>query len=441
MGDDRATTDAACILCEGSEVNMLQAAVSLAVAAACRLRFAVLTAMLAFTALPLLAQEQPIPAELGFLNKVGKPYRITYEPWTEMQMPTGNNGMGGVGKMVRGKHWQFPVIVTGAMTNEAVWAIIKPAFLASGWTVVHEWSAGGFLMFVHYQRDGVEAWAETDPLGPERAAVDIVEAAPIPFTFTLKPPAATPEPVSATAGDFPWLGPLPGWQFRSSVADTDPFRVAITGVTEPELVAPSSIIKTYRQPPVGMSDSLFHAAYHDALIKAGWTILYDRQNVSLTAHFTQNGRNLWATLYKSEFNEIRVADAGAASKDMSSDLKTDCHVAIYGVLFDFNKSTLQPDSDPVLQQILELLKKNPAQKIEVQGHTDNVGGDAYNQTLSEARAKAIVTWITQHGIAGDRLTAKGFGKTKPIADNATDAGRAKNRRVEIADPNCAAHGK
>ena len=397
--------------------------------------------LLIAVAIPSLAQEQPIPAELTFLSNIGKPYRITYEPWTEMQMPEGNYGNGGIGKMVHGKHWQFPVIVSGAMTGDAVWAIIKPAFLANGWTVGHEWSAGGLLMFVHYQKDGVEAWVQTDPLGAERAEVDIVEIAPIPFTFTLKPPAATPEPVSATAGDFPWLGPLPGWQFRSSVADTDPFRVPITGAAELELVAPSSIIKTYRQPPDGMSNSLFHAAYHDALIKAGWTILYDRQDVSITAHFTQNGRNLWATLYKSEFNEIRVADAGAANKDMSSDLKTNCHVAIYGVLFDFNKSTLQPASDPVLQQILDLLKKNPTQKIEVQGHTDNVGGDAYNQTLSDARAKAIVTWLTQHGIAAVRLTARGFGKTKPIADNATDAGRAKNRRVEIADPNCTAAGK
>jgi outer membrane protein OmpA-like peptidoglycan-associated protein len=146
-------------------------------------------------------------------------------------------------------------------------------------------------------------------------------------------------------------------------------------------------------------------------------------------------------LYKGEFNEIRVADAGAVNKDMGSSLKTNCHVELYGVLFDFNKSTLQSASDPVLQQILDLLKKNPTQKIEVQGHTDNVGADAYNQTLSEARAKAIVTWLTQHGIAGDRLTAKGFGKTRPIADNATDTGRAKNRRVEIADPNCAVHSK
>jgi len=422
---------------------MRHLALSLFGAAAYRVRFAVMSALLAFTTLPLLAQEQPIPAELSFLNKVGQPYRITYEPWTEMQMPTGNYGDGGVGKMVRGKHWQFPVIVTGAMTDDAVWAIIKPAFLANGWTAVHEWSAGGIMMFLHYQKDGVEAWAQTDPLGPERASVDIVEIAPMPFTFTLVAPSATPEPVDPNAGDFPWLGPLPGSKFRSSAPDATPFYVSIKGASEPELVAPGSIIKAYYAPPDGLSNSLFRVAYHDALTAAGWTIVNESMgaDVAISAHFTKNGRNLWAYLHKSDTFDIRVADAGAANKDMGSDLKTNCHVAIYGVLFDFNKSTLQPASDPVLQQILDLLKKNPTQKIEVQGHTDNVGGDAYNQTLSEARAKAIVTWLTLHGIAADRLTAKGFGKTRPIADNATDAGRAKNRRVEIADPNCAASSK
>src|SRR5271157_4685637 len=168
---------------------MRQFALPLFPAAASRLRFAVITTLLVFTALPFMAQEQPIPAELSFLNKIGKPYRITYEPWAEMQIPEGNRGSGGVGKVVRGKHWQFPVIVAGATTPEAVWAIIKPAFLANGWTAVHEWSAGGIELFLHYQKDGVEAWAETDP-SPERASVDIVEIAPMPFTFTLKPPAA-----------------------------------------------------------------------------------------------------------------------------------------------------------------------------------------------------------------------------------------------------------
>lgn len=410
---------------------------------ASRLCFAVLLALLAFTALPLMAQEQPIPAELSFLNKIGKPYHITYEPWTELQIPEGNSGMNGIGKVARGKHWQFPVIVTGAVTPEAVWAIVKPAFLANGWTTAHEWTSGGLELFLHYQKNGVEAWAETDTQGIERASVDIVEIAPMPFTFTLAAPSATPEPVSATAGDFPWLKPLPGSKYRSSVLDTAPFYVDIKGAPESELVASGSIIKQYYAPPDGLSNSLFRIAYHDALTAAGWTIVHESMasDVVISAHFTKSGRNLWASLHKSDTFDIRVADAGAVNKDMGSDLKTNCHVAIYGVLFDFNKSTLQPASDPVLQQILDLLKKNPTQKIEVQGHTDNVGGDAYNQTLSEARAKAIVTWLTGHGIAGDRLTAKGFGKTKPIAENATDVGRAKNRRVEIADPNCAAHSK
>ena len=399
--------------------------------------------LLIAVALPCLAQEQPIPAELSFLNKVGKPYRITYEPWTELQIPQGNRGMDGVGRIARGKHWQFPVIIPGAVTGEAVWAIVKPAFLANGWTAVHEWSAGGIELFLHYQKDGVEAWAETDTSGGERASVDIVEIAPMPFKFALVPPSAEPEPVKPNAGDFPWLAPLPGSKFRSSAPDTAPFYVSIKGASESELVASGSIIKAYYPPRDGLSNSLFRIAYHDALTAAGWTIVSESMgaDVAISAHFTRNGRNLWASLHKNDTYDIRVADAGAVNKDLSSDLKTNCHVAIYGVLFDFNKSTIQPASDPVLQQILDLLKKKPTQKIEVQGHTDNVGGDAYNQTLSEARAKAIVTWLTLHGIAPDRLTDKGFGKTRPIADNATDVGRAKNRRVEIADPNCATSGK
>jgi outer membrane protein OmpA-like peptidoglycan-associated protein len=161
--------------------------------------------------------------------------------------------------------------------------------------------------------------------------------------------------------------------------------------------------------------------------------------VAVTAHYAQQGRNLWASLHKnSDGYDIRIADAGASTKDLNTDLEKNCHVAIYGVLFDFNKSTLQPASDPVLQQIDSLLVKNAALKLEIQGHTDNVGNDAYNQTLSEARARSVVAWLTQHGIAATRLTAKGYGKTKPIADNSTDAGRAKNRRVEIADPRCKA---
>jgi outer membrane protein OmpA-like peptidoglycan-associated protein len=154
------------------------------------------------------------------------------------------------------------------------------------------------------------------------------------------------------------------------------------------------------------------------------------------AHFTKNGRNVWAYLHiNGDGYDISVADAGAI--DLAASLKKTCHVALYGVLFDFNKSTLQPASDAVLQQVADLLAKDKTLKVEVQGHTDNVGGDAYNQTLSEARARAVADWLTKHGVAAAGLSARGYGKTKPVADNNNDEGRAKNRRVEIADPACA----
>jgi outer membrane protein OmpA-like peptidoglycan-associated protein len=121
---------------------------------------------------------------------------------------------------------------------------------------------------------------------------------------------------------------------------------------------------------------------------------------------------------------------------MKTSLASACHVALYGVLFDLNKSTLQSASDGPLQQVASVMAANPPTNLEIQGHTDDVGGDAYNQTLSEARARSVIAWLTQHGVGAARMTTKGYGKTMPIADNKTDEGRMKNRRVEIADPRC-----
>ena len=75
-------------------------------------------------------------------------------------------------------------------------------------------------------------------------------------------------------------------------------------------------------------------------------------------------------------------------------------------------------------------------KLEVQGHPDNVGTGTHNQAFSESRAKSVVAWLTQHSVTDDRLTEKGYGITMPVAGNKTGEGRAKNRRVEIADPRC-----
>ncbi len=84
-----------------------------------------------------------------------------------------------------------------------------------------------------------------------------------------------------------------------------------------------------------------------------------------------------------------------------------------------------------MTEVLKLLQASPALRLAVEGHTDNAGTPAHNQQLSEARAQEVVRRLTAQGIAPGRLQAAGFGQSKPLADNATEAGRAKNRRVEL----------
>jgi outer membrane protein OmpA-like peptidoglycan-associated protein len=101
------------------------------------------------------------------------------------------------------------------------------------------------------------------------------------------------------------------------------------------------------------------------------------------------------------------------------------------VLFEFAKADLRKDDKPNLDRLVSLLKDRPEIRIEVQGHTDNTGADARNQELSEERASSVVKYLIEKGIPAERLSSKGFGATKPIASNATESGRAQNRRVEI----------
>lgn len=107
-------------------------------------------------------------------------------------------------------------------------------------------------------------------------------------------------------------------------------------------------------------------------------------------------------------------------------------ITLRGIYFEFNKATIKPESYPILDSAAQILKDNPKIKVEIQGHTDNVGSAEYNKKLSLRRAQAVVNYFVQkHGIDIKRLRAVGYGEEKPIADNATEEGRALNRRVEF----------
>jgi OOP family OmpA-OmpF porin len=107
-------------------------------------------------------------------------------------------------------------------------------------------------------------------------------------------------------------------------------------------------------------------------------------------------------------------------------------IVLHNILFDTGKATIKPESAAALAVIGEVLKSDAALKIEIQGHTDNVGAPAANLKLSQDRAAAVKAHIVQnHGIAADRMTTAGLGDTKPLDDNKTEEGRARNRRVEL----------
>jgi outer membrane protein OmpA-like peptidoglycan-associated protein len=125
--------------------------------------------------------------------------------------------------------------------------------------------------------------------------------------------------------------------------------------------------------------------------------------------------------------------AGAGGgQQIEEELKQTGQAEVYGIYFDFASDKIKPESEPVLREIADALSHNPAWKLRVEGHTDNVGGDQYNLDLSQRRAEAVkLALVTRYHIAAERLSPQGFGSTRPKEPNDTLAGRARNRRVEL----------
>lgn len=111
---------------------------------------------------------------------------------------------------------------------------------------------------------------------------------------------------------------------------------------------------------------------------------------------------------------------------------TEVVIALSGaVLFDFDRDELRPDATRTLEDLLAVLQSYPDRPVRIEGHTDAIASDAYNQALSERRARSVSAWLAARGIPAGRLTARGHGEAKPVADNGTAEGRQRNRRVEV----------
>jgi outer membrane protein OmpA-like peptidoglycan-associated protein len=159
--------------------------------------------------------------------------------------------------------------------------------------------------------------------------------------------------------------------------------------------------------------------------------------------FVASGKEVWAYMQMISDSSygIQIIERQAMKQDivinaaeLQQGLTATGHIAVYDILFDTGKSDIKPESDTILKEIANLMRLNPALKLHVVGHTDNVGDLGTNMKLSQARAAAVVAALTsKHGVAAHRLTAFGAGPYAPVASNKTDEGKAKNRRVELVE--------
>ena len=177
--------------------------------------------------------------------------------------------------------------------------------------------------------------------------------------------------------------------------------------------------------------------YGNAVKNIGGTILFDEDRRG-TFKVAKGGKEAWIAL--EAFNEGRnyelvILEMEAMAQEVTADamydaLNKDGFIALY-INFDTGKSDIKPESIGTIEQIATLLRAHPDLKVSIEGHTDNVGTPQSNKTLSQQRANSVMSAVAQKGIAVNRMTAVGWGQEKPIADNRSEEGKAKNRRVEV----------
>ena len=146
--------------------------------------------------------------------------------------------------------------------------------------------------------------------------------------------------------------------------------------------------------------------------------------VGLAVGISGSGSGIVATV-----QEVHQAMQALGATESALEVKVELPA---DVLFDFDKADVRPDAAQALGRLATVIRGYPTGRVAIEGHTDAKGNDAYNQKLSERRAESVKSWLVEREkIAADRITTRGAGKSRPVADNSTEAGRQKNRRVEV----------
>ena len=186
--------------------------------------------------------------------------------------------------------------------------------------------------------------------------------------------------------------------------------------------------------------------YENAVLKNGGKMIFKSTTIDegreATFSLNAKGKDYWVKLgpfggtgdecenYQVSILEMEAMKQEIQANDIFNALNKDGFISLY-INFETGKANILPESQTIVDQIVLMLNQNKDLNISIEGHTDNVGSNQSNQTLSENRAKTVMNALITQGIDKSRLSFKGWGSTKPVADNKTEEGKAKNRRVEI----------
>jgi len=330
-------------------------------------------------------------------------------------------------KTIEGHIWRFELKPSSPMKGDAAMKTIEQSLAAHGWTIERNEGA----LFARRMVDGHEEWYRSYP----NSSVSVVaESAPMKRQVTLAPPAAEPESV-ADDRDFPFFTRFDGETLKRTGHETTNLEVRLTA-SAPATLLTATPRKFYAMPPEVSNYEYVHL-YKPSLERAGWNIARSAVGSDgvILAHYARNGRDVWLyTRSQGDQADVEIADVGAqaAAARLDEQLTAAGHVALYGIYFDTDSPTPKSESESTLLQVFKLLQSHPALRLEIQGHTDNSGAAEHNAKLSSDRAASVKQWLVSHGIATARLASKGYGATRPVADNNSAEGKAKNRRVELA---------
>src|SRR5262245_21963936 len=298
-------------------------------------------------------------------------------------------------------------------------------------------------------RDGVEVWVELEVTGYGGYFMTVIECAPLRQVIRAKATAAhdnaeiplesqpKTQPDVGGSADYPlFANRMPGYlisKYKKEGFSSFRLNTVPQQTIEGRYLRIDYVLDSGEKP----GDLAIIRNYQNAAKSAGAQILPCGWSGCTVFKATRDGVEVWIELEVTGYGgyfmtviecapmqQVIKADAMAAAIDKDGFVALDIHFAT-------GKAEILPESRPIIDEIVSLLKIRLNLRIGVEGHTDNTGDSAANKTLSNARAKVVVEAIAAAGISSDRLDPVGHGQERPIADNRTDEGRAKNRRVEL----------